>query len=123
MELAGKPTVTERWEFSDVDPARTRVTTTTLDEGGRPTGAPEAQTATWAELREHARFPAAATTVTDEPMTVPAGTFDCWRYVVTTPEGTRTLWFAKTLPGPPVKMVVVKGGATTLTMTMTSTRS
>ena len=35
----------------------------------------------------------------------------------------RTYWFARTLPGPPVKVEVVKDGRTVLTMTMQANRT
>jgi hypothetical protein len=56
--------------------------------------------------------------ITNEPITLPVGTFDSMRYVVTKNDEVKTYWFARTLPGPPVKVEVTKGGKTVMTMTM-----
>jgi hypothetical protein len=113
----------ERWTFLDIDPKTTEVTTTTYDEEGRQVGQPEVKRAQWAELHEHARFPYATTVITNEPITLPAGTFDAMRYVVTDGDQVKTLWFARKLPGPPVKMEITKGGRTVLVMTMEASRA
>jgi hypothetical protein len=123
LEALGKPPTRERWEFADIDPDTARITTTTLGSDGTPAGAPEVETAKWAELHEHARFPKETTTINEESLATPFGALACQRYVVTTNDGTKTLWFAKTLAGPPVKMTVAKSGQTVMTMTMLSTRN
>ncbi len=123
MEAAGAPTTTQHWEFADVDAHTARITTTTFDADGKPVGPPEIETSTWAELHEHARFPRDATTITSETITVPAGTFESARYVVTSGDVVKTLWFAHDLAGPPLKLVVTKGGHEVMSMTMLTTRT
>ncbi|MGF1467568.1 MAG: hypothetical protein ACFCGT_15695 [Sandaracinaceae bacterium] len=83
-----------------------------LGPDGEPAGAAERGTATWEELRLHASYPAAHTTITDATVEVPAGTFATRLYTVVDPEaGTTTrAWFAPALPGPPVRHVVEQGG-------------
>ncbi len=123
IEKAGAPATTERWAFTPLDPETVSVTTTTFDGDGKPTGAPTTESAKWTELHEHARFPRPQTQIYNESLTLPAGTFDVMRYVVTKDETVRTYWFARTLPGPPVKVEVVKGGKVVFAMTMEANRT
>ena len=119
---AGQPATRERWTFGDVDADTARITTTPLDAEGKETGTPATETVKWADLHEHARFPLAKTTLTEESVTIPAGTFVAARYFVRDGETTKTYWFARELPGPPVKLVVMKGAELVMVMTMTATR-
>lgn len=83
--------------------------------------------ADWKTLQGHASFPVERTDIGEDTITIPAGTFQCWKYVLKSgpsndspiprPERT-TFWFAKNLPGPPVKMVQETKGKATMTMTL-----
>lgn len=85
---------------------------------GEPLDEPSQGRTTWAGFQSHASFPADATTIDRETITIPAGTFECHRYTVRTDNAIDTFWFATTLPGMPVKMVSERDGETTFTMTM-----
>jgi hypothetical protein len=122
VEAAGSPPVVERWTFAPVDRNTVRITTEHYDAQGSSTGAPTTETATWSELHEHARFPRDATTISNEPCSTPAGEVDCMHYMVTKGDEVKSLWFARRLPGPPVRLEVVKGGQPQLTMTMQANR-
>src|SRR5262249_4150975 len=74
----------------------------------------------WEELRKHAEFPAAATTLDDATTTTPAGTFACKRYVVRDGDEVSTFYFAPSLPGPPVLFFTDKNGTRVMTSTMIS---
>ncbi len=74
VEEAGSPPRVERWAFAPVDADTVKITTSTFDAEGKPTAAPTTESAKWAELHEHARFPNAATTISNESLTLPAGT-------------------------------------------------
>jgi hypothetical protein len=87
----------------------------TLDETGHAVGESKRTHATWEELRDHAAFPSASTTLTHESVTVPAGTYDCNVYTVTDGGKVMRFWFANNMPGPPVKMVTTEAGAETET--------
>lgn len=95
-----------------------------LDDADQPLGEPDGGTATWEELRLHASYPAEHTVVTDATLEVPAGTFETKLYTVTDPDaGTVTrAWFATSLPGPPVRMVVERGGEPVQEMVLESVR-
>ena len=75
-------------------------------------------TQTWQELWSHATYPAELSTIVDEEVTVPAGTFACKRYDVLS-TGTKLLatraWFATELPGAPVKIEAYDGGELQIT--------
>ncbi|MGO8995423.1 MAG: hypothetical protein ACLQVI_19095 [Polyangiaceae bacterium] len=123
IEKAGSPPRVESWAFTPVDNDTVSIATTAFDLAGNPIGSPTHQTAKWTELHEHAHFPSAATTISNESLSTSAGTFDVMRYVVTQGDEVRTYWFARTLPGPPVKVEVVKGGQTVSTMLMQANRT
>ena len=129
VEKAGAPPTLERWAFTPLDGATVSITTSRFDAEGKPVGSPTTEQAKWTELHEHARFPRAETQIYNESLTVPAGTFDVMRYVVTKgasgdkPPEVKTYWFARTLAGPPVKVEMIKDGKTFLTMTMEANRT
>jgi hypothetical protein len=122
IEKIGAPARVERWAFEPVGEDSVTITTTSLDAQGNPTGVPETQTSKWTELHEHAHFPRAATTISEDTLTVPAGTFAVLRYVVKKEDDVKTVWFAKSLPGPPVKVEATHSGQTVMTMTMQANR-
>jgi len=72
----------------------------------------------WSALMHHADFPRAATVMTSETITTPAGTFDCLRYDVSRGEAMATFYFAKTLPGPPILFFTEKQGKRIRTSTL-----
>ncbi len=83
-------------------------------EGGHVKG-PTDQRRSWGELRDHASFPADATTLADDTVTVPAGTWEAIRYTVERERDGNvvvdTFWFAPQLPGPPLRLESVVDGA------------
>lgn len=96
-------------QFLAVDDRGAEIESSTLDETGHRVGDAKRGRATWEELRDHAAFPAASTEVADESVTVLAGTYDCRRYTVKRGATVMRFWFAKKLPGPPVKIVESEG--------------
>ena len=125
IEKAGSPPSVEleRWAFTPLNLETVSITTTRFDAEGKPEGAPTTESAKWTELHEHARFPQSATQIYNESLTLPAGTFDVMRYVVTRDGDVKTYWFARSLPGPPVKVEEVKDGRTIMTITMQANRT
>lgn len=69
----------------------------------------EART-TWADLREHAVFPAETTTVTEETIDTPLGNLPCRRYDVASGETTLAYWFSAAHPGMPVRSATLSDG-------------
>lgn len=60
---------------------------------------PQLARVTWRELRQHAAFPAALTTVEPERIRTPLGELDCLRYE----DGTSTFRLAPAHPGMPAR--------------------
>jgi hypothetical protein len=85
---------------------------------GTPLDEPEAQRVTWLGFQSHASFPEAQTTIGEETIELPAGTFACWRYVVREGASEQHFWFAKALAGMPVRMESWEDGALTFAMAM-----
>ena len=81
-----------------------------------PPGAEESlrASALWWELRDHASFPAAATSVERKAIAIAAGTFECLHYAVELPAaqggGTRHFWFDTRTAGSPVLFTQEVGG-------------
>jgi len=71
----------------------------------------------WRKLQAHASFPENVTTITEAKLPLNGKTYDCWKYVirniVPNHDGSNlnvvvmTMWFAKDMPGPPVKMTQI----------------
>ena len=110
MEIEGKPTTIQRVEFTGATATDATMTSVTRDEAGNVLSE-ETATAPWAELHEHGKFPAAATTIQDNvSVTVPAGTFETRLYTVKAGDAIRRLWFSVELPGPPVQFETEQAG-------------
>ena len=72
-----------------------------LDGGGL--SEPERERSTWLELQEHASFPRAITERGEEELSIPSGRFACLRYTRTDSDAVWRFWFARELPGQPVR--------------------
>ncbi|MBI5502468.1 MAG: hypothetical protein HY907_19650 [Deltaproteobacteria bacterium] len=118
VEIPGAPTVVREIRFEAVDTETATIRSTTRDEAGNVLEAPEPTVAAWEELRRHALFPQDVVELTEAEVTVPAGTFACVVYTVTTSEGVEVYEFATDLPGPPVRFWTEAGGARTMTSTL-----
>lgn len=123
IAVAGQAPVLEEMTVTAADEAGCTIQSRKLAADGTLIQDAGPSTATWAALESHAHFPARETSRSDSTITVPAGSFDTWLYVVESSQANgeeRRMHFARALPGPPVSMEVVRGGATTMTMTMIS---
>lgn len=120
VEAAGQPTVEKTMVVTAADVSTGTFTSQTVDPASGAVLQEEGSSAyPWAELREHAAFPVSQTARSDAEIELPMGRHATWVYTVTDPAGpVTTYWFATTLPGPPVQMVVSQGGAEVMRMTM-----
>lgn len=64
---------------------------------------------TWLDLQRHASFPEATTTISVETITTPMGSLECLRYDVAGPDTEQRFWFARSLPGMPVRVAMGRG--------------
>lgn len=117
-EPSGGPAALRVIRFVSVDADGAEIETFDHSEGGAPIETPTRQRVAWEELRRHAAFPAAATTVEDGVIATPAGTFAAMVYTVTSGADVARYYFAKDRPGPPVLFYVEQGGRRLLTTTM-----
>ena len=95
--------------FGVADSQGIDITVTTLDETGHAAGE-ERTRAKWAELSERTAFPAAASEIGDELLTIEAGKYPTRRYVVRDGATTSTYWFARSVAGIPVCTTVEREG-------------
>ena len=110
---AGGPPITSDWDVLQADADAVTIRYTMRDAQGEPLGEPQERTHTWSELVTHAQFPVEATTWSDGPATVPAGTFAQARsYVVGRVEGGAPVEdryvFSLRHPGPPIEMTTTR---------------
>jgi hypothetical protein len=89
-----------------------------FDASGRPLGEPLVRRSTWRELQEHASYPAGQTRIEPEVLETPMGALDCLRYTVTDGDRREVLWFARALPGMPVRSESLDGARATYRMRM-----
>lgn len=108
----GAPPALQQLRFTVVDARGCVTQSVTLDAKGTSMDDVASHGATWDELVQHGTYPAAATTVEEVEVTVPAGTFAARKYTVRGDDGgVTTAWFAVELPGPPIRHVVTREGA------------
>ncbi|MDP9251106.1 MAG: LLM class F420-dependent oxidoreductase [Chloroflexota bacterium] len=77
---------------------------------GARVGEAKRRRSTWLEFQEHASFPAATTERSEQTIEIPAGRFDCVRYTTSDGEGVQTFWFARSVPGMPLRFEERVGG-------------
>ena len=122
---AGRDPFLQFMRFHDADAEGVEVEMGMMLENGNPVSTPASRRSTWEELQRHASFEADRTILSEGEVTVEAGTFPCFLYEVRVersgePPATTRAWFAKTLPGPPVKMEKVVAGQTQLVSELVS---
>ena len=98
------------YQFLEADSEGARFGGGPCDPQGEPLGRLRDQVCTWVELQAHASYPAAATHIDEDEVELPVGRLACLRYTVEDGHQTSTFWFARSLPGPPVKIVETASG-------------
>jgi hypothetical protein len=125
VETFNQPVVFQTLTFVSVYEEKVVFETLTTGMDGKRIGSKQLTTGTWKDLQSHASFPQAQTKIRKESFTVPAGTFDCWRYEVTLQKDGKTdtqhFWFALKLPGPPICFEEAVDGKVIYKLTMLNT--
>ena len=125
VEVAGQPVLYRTTTFVTVNPDEAVLETVTKGADGKKAGSKQMMTAKWKDLQAHASFPQKQTGIRSESYTTPAGTFDCWLYVVTVQKSgkknVQRYWFAKSLPGPPICVEETADGRLAYRLTMLKT--
>ena len=89
---------------------------------GTPLADGEATRVTWRQLQAHASFAAATTRRTSETIDLELGSLDCLRYTAVDGAEVSTFWFARSMPGMPVRYQSEEGGRVTSRVTMLENR-
>jgi hypothetical protein len=117
IEVEGEPPVTRVLQWVAVD-----------DEGGTglaygvgPEGErldPMRSRSTWLELQHHASMPIETTTIDEVVLDSPMGPLECLRYTRLDGDATAIFWFARAMPGMPVRTERVEHGRVVERVTM-----
>jgi hypothetical protein len=110
MEAVGDEPFLRVSRFLDPDDDGTTLERSRQSLDGEPMGEPESGRFSWRELQANASFPAELTTIESMTIETELGPLDCLRYTVRDDDGENSFWFAKELPGPPVRYEIVAGG-------------
>jgi len=119
VELRSEKPAKHTLKFLKCDREGAEVESTNTLEDGTVKTTKERQA--WVDFQTQASFPEIDTKITEETIEVPAGKFECWLYTVQKKEGDPAvvrLYFAKKLPGHPVKITSEEKGKTIFTMTL-----
>jgi hypothetical protein len=117
IEVEGSPPAVRVQEFIEVDDEGA----TRLVYGFGPDGSAEAATrsrATWLELQRHASMPIETTTIDEVVLDSPMGPLDCLRYTSLDGDAVDVFWFARTMPGMPVRTERIENGKVVERVTM-----
>jgi hypothetical protein len=119
IEVEGRPPETrvQHWIDADRDGAL-RLVYGLDDEGSRRDV--RRSRSSWLELQGHASMPIATTTIDEVTLDSPMGPLDCLRYVAIDGDAIETYWFARSMPGMPVRTERVEDGRVVERVTMLS---
>lgn len=122
VEKPGKPAFKQRFRFAAADAEAATIAAEVVDDSGKVIGEPDVKISTWEQLRRHATYPKATTSITEVDAETLAGPYKCKRYTATetTPEGLKktVACFANDLPGPPIELTIELDGKLVMTMAL-----
>ncbi|MDZ5622422.1 hypothetical protein SFC88_16380 [Nocardioides sp. HM23] len=118
VEIEGEAPYHRVTTYVECDDSGATIRRSTLALDHSPLAEPEIEHVTWLGLQSHASFPAADTTIESERIETALGELDCLRYTVRDGEGEKVLWFAKDLPGMPVRFLTRAGGEVVMTVSV-----
>lgn len=117
-ERKGEPPSGRLIRFVEVDADGALQEVQQLDGSGTPVGDPVTHRSSWLDLQEHASYPAATLTIEDAMLELEFGRFATLLYRVRGSEGEERFWFARALPGMPVRYEARDGDAVTAATVM-----
>jgi hypothetical protein len=112
----------ERWTVVAADEEGVEIEYATIADDGSVEGEPTVSRSAWTELRDHAAFPAAHSTLEQVSRSTALGDFEGWLYRVTDPEAATVneFFFVPSLPGAPVQMRILEGEETVFELEQTA---
>jgi hypothetical protein len=108
--VVGDPPFERVTRFVESDDAGVTLERSRFSLDGLPVGDPEPDRLSWLDLQAHASFPADATTIAPERIATAIGELDCLRYTVREGSTEDVFWFARTLPGMPIRSLTRQDG-------------
>lgn len=118
VEVVGETPFERVSRFAECDDAGATLERSRLSLDGVPLAEPEADRLTWRDLQAHASFPADDTTIEIERIETAIGELDCLRYTVRRGATDEVFWFAKDLPGMPIRSLTRTDGQVVTTVTV-----
>jgi hypothetical protein len=115
-------TRTERWTVVSADDVGAEIEYAAIADDGSIVGEPTVGRSTWIELRDHASFPAAASSREWVTRSTQLGEFEGWLYRVAK-DGAATVqefFFVPEMPGAPVHMRILEGDTTIFELEQTA---
>lgn len=103
VDAAGEPSYHRVSRYVECDQAGALLERSRLSLDGERLGEPELDRVTWLDLQTHASFPVEATTIEPERIETEIGELDCLRYTVRDGADERVFWFARDMPGMPLR--------------------
>ena len=109
VEVAGEPPLTRILQWLDVDEEGGAGLVYTIDANGRRSETQHWRS-DWLELQGHASMPIETTTIEEVVLDSPMGPLECLSYTRRDGDATDVFWFARAMPGMPVRTERVEGG-------------
>ena len=120
VEAPGRPPTHRVNVFVECDEEGALISRSEATPEGEATGEVESDRSSWLELQRHASFPESRTTVTEDVIDSAMGRLDCLRYTYVEQATVVDYWFARDLPGMPVRVVSTTSGTVLSEVTMMS---
>lgn len=118
VDVVGETPFLRVSRFVECDEAGATIERSRLSLDGSPLAQPEVDRMTWRDLQAHASFPADDTTIEPERIETAIGALDCLRYTVRDGTTDEVFWFAKDLPGMPIRSLTRTDGQVVATASM-----
>jgi hypothetical protein len=118
LEASGEEPVLRVTRFVETDDGGAVQESQRFNAAGEPVDEPIRRRSSWLDFQSHASFPAATTTSAEETIELEFGRFDALRYTVVDGNREERYWFARALPGMPVRTEDWEGGELRFAMTM-----
>lgn len=118
VEALGEEPVERVTRFVETDDEGAVQESQRFSAAGEPLEEPTRRRSSWLDFQSHASFPAATTSRAEEEIELEFGRFDALRYAVIDGNREERYWFARALPGMPVRTEDWEGGELRFSMTM-----